>query len=155
MYGPARGWGGPHIIGSRRAVLDAAKGGCWFSAGCPRTLCPTRVKFFFVPAIKTLLGHSVGVPIDLSTPNVFMLEFHPPSKSGPKFPGRQRERERERDRDRERSGCKTKHCWGIGGAGSASPSESGPESPLCILLWEARRPNLAGAFALPAASQVL
>ena len=97
MYGLARGWGGPHSIGPRRAVLNAAKGGCWFSAGCPRTLCPTRVKILFLPAIKTLLGHSVGVPIDLSTPNVFMLEFHPPSKSGPKFPGRQRERERERE----------------------------------------------------------
>ena len=23
--------------------------------------------------------------------------------------------------------CKTKHCWGLGGAGSASPSKSGPE----------------------------
>ena len=24
----------------------------------------------FIPAVQTLLGHSVGVPIDLSTPNV-------------------------------------------------------------------------------------
>ena len=34
--GSCRGWGGPHSIGLRRAILDAAKGGCWFSAGCPR-----------------------------------------------------------------------------------------------------------------------
>ena len=27
-----------------------------------------------------------------------------------------------------RSGCKTKHCWGLGGAGSVSPSKSGRES---------------------------
>ena len=33
--GPARGWGRPHSIGPTRAVLDAAKGGCWFSVGCP------------------------------------------------------------------------------------------------------------------------
>ena len=31
---PARGWGGPYSIGPRRTFLDAAKGGCWFSAGC-------------------------------------------------------------------------------------------------------------------------
>ena len=35
---------------------------------------------------------------------------------------------------REKSGCKTKHCWGLGGAGSMPPSKSGPEPPLCIIL---------------------
>ena len=73
----------------------------------------------FVPAVNTLLGHSVGVPIVLSTPDVFLFEFHPPSKSGSESPDH-----------REGSGCKTKHCWGLGGAGSVSPSKSGPESPL-------------------------
>ena len=29
----------------------------------------------------------MGVPIDLSKPDVFLLEFHPPSKSGPESPG--------------------------------------------------------------------
>ena len=29
---------------------------------------------------------------------------------------------------------KPKHCWGLGGADLVSPSKSGPESPLCILL---------------------
>ena len=37
--------------------------------------------------------------------------------------------------ERERSGCKTKHRWGLGGAGSVAPSKSGPETPLCILLF--------------------
>ena len=35
--GPARGWGGPNRIGPRRAVLDAAKGGCCFSVCYPVT----------------------------------------------------------------------------------------------------------------------
>ena len=48
--------GGGHSIGPRRAVLDAAKGGCWLSAGCPRTPCPTRVKNIFVPAVKNTAG---------------------------------------------------------------------------------------------------
>ena len=46
------------------------------------------------------------------------------------------------------SGCKTKHCWGLDGVGSVPPSKSGPV--VYILLREARRPNLVGAFALPA-----
>ena len=43
-----------------------------------------------------------GVPMDLSTPDVLLLKFLPPSKSGPESPGH---REREKY-------CKTKHCWG-------------------------------------------
>ena len=47
-----------------------------------------------------------------------------PSKGGPELLGH-----REGG-----SGCKTKHCWGLGGAGWVLPSKSGPEPPLCILL---------------------
>ena len=84
----------------RIIVHLACNSGCWFSAGCPRISCPTRVKNFFVPAVKTLLGRArSGVPIDLSTPDVFLVEFQPPSKSGPESPGHREER----------SGCKTKH----------------------------------------------
>ena len=35
--------------------------------------------------------------------------------------------------EKERSGCKTKHCWGLGGVGSVPPSKSGPEPPLSKL----------------------
>ena len=45
-------------------------------------------QFFFVPAVKTLLGHSVGVPIDLSTPDVFCLS----SNRHPESPGHREER---------------------------------------------------------------
>ena len=44
-------------------------------------------------------------------------EFDPPSKNGPESPGQG-----------QRSGCKAKHRWGLGRAGSVSPSKSGPES---------------------------
>ena len=40
-----------------------------------------------------------------------------PSKGGPKLRVTERV-----------GGSKTKHCWGLGGAGSVSPSKSGPES---------------------------
>ena len=81
-----------------------------------------------------------GVPMDLSKPDVFCLS----STRHRKVVQNPQATERERSR--------TKHCWGLGGAGSVPPSKSGPELLLCILLWEARRPNLAGAFALPAAN---
>ena len=39
VWGPpgGGGWGGPHSIGPRQAVLDAAKGGCWFFSGLSLT----------------------------------------------------------------------------------------------------------------------
>ena len=84
--GPARGWGWPYSIGPRRSVLDAGKGGCWFSAGCPRTPCPTRVEHFFVPAVKNTAGALGGGDDGFIYAQHFLLEFHPPSKSGPQNP---------------------------------------------------------------------
>ena len=85
--GPARGWGRPHSIGPRRAVLAAAKGGCWFSGGCPRTPCPTRVKKFFDPAVKNTAGALGGGADRFIYARQLLLEFHLPSKSGPESQG--------------------------------------------------------------------
>ena len=124
--GPARGWGGPIVsvpgglfwtrrmagVGFRRVVLDllVRRG--------TKMFCPSRKKHC-----------SVGVPIDLSTPDVFCLSSTRHRKIVQNHQATKRERERERS-------CKTKACWGLGRAGSVSPSKSGPEPPLCILLLD-------------------
>ena len=57
-----------------------------------------------------------------------------------------------------RSGCKTKHCWGLGGAGSLLQSKSGPESVYYYSAvqyrWsihprETRSPGRPGWWAVP------
>ena len=75
----------------------------------------------FVPDVKNTAGTLGGGANRFIYARRLLLEFHPPSKSGPESPSH-----REGG-----SGCKTKHCWGLGDAGSVSPSKSGPESPLC------------------------
>ena len=49
--GPARGWGGPHSIGPRQAVLDAARAGVGFHRVVQEPMSDVGQKSF-VPAVK-------------------------------------------------------------------------------------------------------
>ena len=72
------------------------------------------------PALNEL--PTLGPPRGWSGPQVLEILLGAetaPSKGGPELLGH---------REGGRSGCKTKHCWGLGGAGLVSPSKSGLES---------------------------
>ena len=72
VWGPPGGGAGPIVLVPGRLFWTRRGAGVGFRRVVPEPHVRRR-SIFFVPAVKTLLGHSVGVPIDLSTPDVFCL----------------------------------------------------------------------------------